>query len=170
MLYIFDIDGTVVPFNSEELLPGVAEWFENNKDSVAFISNQGGVSLYNFLKSQERDTEQYPCEEAVRGRLNRIIAGLPKGPYPLRICFAYQARSTGNWLSFPDDRTKYHPEWSKHNRKPAPGMVYETMLSMGVTDKSEVMVVGDAIEDQEAAFYAGVRFMWADEFFGRETE
>lgn len=51
--------------------------------------------------------------------------------------------------------------------KPSPAMLLEVMHEVGASPK-ETLYVGDWKTDEEAAHAAGVRFVYADEFFNRE--
>jgi D-glycero-D-manno-heptose 1,7-bisphosphate phosphatase len=51
-------------------------------------------------------------------------------------------------------------------RKPSPYLLHSIMAYLHVTDRREVLYVGDRPEDEEAAERAGVDFLWAWEFFG----
>jgi D-glycero-D-manno-heptose 1,7-bisphosphate phosphatase len=53
-------------------------------------------------------------------------------------------------------------------RKPRPLMLRRLMHRFRAT-KGETLFVGDMERDEEAARRAGVRFLWAHEFFGWET-
>jgi D-glycero-D-manno-heptose 1,7-bisphosphate phosphatase len=51
-------------------------------------------------------------------------------------------------------------------RKPAPGMLLDIMREVGASPAA-TLFVGDTPTDAEAARRAGVRFAWANEFFGK---
>lgn len=51
-----------------------------------------------------------------------------------------------------------------HRRKPNPGMIEDALAAHGCAAR-EAVYVGDLATDREAAVVAGVRFRWADDFF-----
>ncbi len=53
-------------------------------------------------------------------------------------------------------------------KKPQPEMLLDIMQKFGVPP-AQTLFVGDMEWDREAARRAGVRFMWAKEFFGWES-
>lgn len=63
---------------------------------------------------------------------------------------------------------RYCPHSSRHDececRKPKPGMIFSLVKEFGFP-LSEVVFVGDAESDQQAATAAGIGFIWATKFF-----
>jgi HAD superfamily hydrolase (TIGR01662 family) len=167
-LIAFDVDGTLVPFESTTLLPGVAEWFAKHGPdyTIALVSNAGGVSLRLWMESGGfGDPESLPTEAMTRERLATIQAALivPSRAY---LCFAYQSKKSGKWSPTPEGRDILDPEWDPAYRKPAPGMLLAAMADAGC-EREETLFVGDWAEDEAAAVRAGCAFAWANEFFGR---
>lgn len=163
---IFDVDGTLAEWQTGELLPGVKAWFEQHAAAhkIALVSNQGGVGLRYWMEEGEfGEPDKYPTEEDARADLEAVNEALPGGPYPLFVCFAYQAKKSGNWGPVPDEDD---PEWDHARRKPAPGMVYDAIRVCGST-RQKTLLVGDRDEDRAAALNAGVDFQHAAEFFNR---
>lgn len=166
-LYIFDLDKTLVDFDSDVLLPGVKEWFENRPVDceLAIASNQGGAGLRHWMESGGfGDPEALPTEQDVWARLSKItgLLGRKIGVY---VCFAYHSKKSGQWGPTPID-CDHMPQWDQHGRKPDTGMLVRAMFDANV-EPSETLMVGDSAEDHEAAERAGCDFMWAHEFFGR---
>lgn len=64
---------------------------------------------------------------------------------------------------------RYCPHSSRYNecdcRKPKPGMILSLIKEFGLP-LSQVVFVGDADTDKQAAEAAGIVFIWACEFFG----
>jgi len=61
-------------------------------------------------------------------------------------------------------RTSSAPGW----RKPGAGMLLVACHTLGV-DPEEAIFVGDSPADEDAAQAAGIRFVWAKEFFWRNN-
>jgi D-glycero-D-manno-heptose 1,7-bisphosphate phosphatase len=155
MLYIFDMDGTVIEsymdrrdkdYHAVKPLPGVVEKLaalQAAGHQVAIASNQGGIAF------------GYNSEEDWRRKLGRAMVqlGLPADT-PVAVCFS-------------DARSK-HPRYNKPDevarRKPSGAMLRELMAQADAT-ADQTMYIGDRPEDQAAAADAGVAFTWADDFF-----
>lgn len=166
-LYLFDLDGTLTPFDSDTLYPDAATWLEANRDeNVTIVTNQGGAGLRYWMESEGfGDPQKYPTADEFRSRLNRIFSKISVFPATL-MCFRYQSKKTGAWGPVPSGCSGTD-EWSFTWRKPEPGMLVHAM-SIARAKPEETLMVGDSSEDKEAAANAGCRFQWAWKFFGRE--
>jgi D-glycero-D-manno-heptose 1,7-bisphosphate phosphatase len=164
-LAIFDIDGTLTEIKPEVLArkprmvspnnlgeqqskPRVVEKLaelRQNGMNIALATNRGGVAWgYSTLEEAEA-----LAREAAE------ICGVPD--VKVYVC-PYHAKARG-----PKAVRKYAID---HDcRKPNPGMLLEAMEDAGVTP-DETLFVGDYETDEQAAENAGVRFYWAEEFFG----
>ena len=167
-LIIFDIDGTLADWKTNELLPGVKEWFDANAPTTNIIgaSNQGGVGLRYWMEREGfGDPMRYPRISSVDEHFEAVQRLLDHEFKVLR-AYAYQSQK-GLWSPTPvgDEKTN---EWRQDWRKPAPGMLLEAVRIFGV-EPQEALMVGDSAEDQEAANRAGCAFAWADDFFGRRS-
>jgi D-glycero-D-manno-heptose 1,7-bisphosphate phosphatase len=153
LLFIFDKDGTLVtkrgggdppiPNSVKEqiMLPGVILKCAKLREAghtLAIASNQGGVA-WGFLDIDDA--------EAMMRHAARMIGA--------------------TWWKF----CPHHPEAPSialgrecRNRKPNPGMLISIMLHLGFGAK-DTIYIGDMESDRQAAEAAGVRFVWADEFF-----
>jgi D-glycero-D-manno-heptose 1,7-bisphosphate phosphatase len=147
VLYIFDMDGTLVAKTKDmrptamTLLPGVGETCQSLVEGgniLGIASNQGGVA-FGFLTLEE-------AEKRVKW-----VAGLIGAQF-YELC-------------------PYHPDGivmpyadNAHCRKPNPGML-ETLQSRTGVPWSEIVMVGDEYTDFQAAMNAGVKFVWASDFF-----
>lgn len=162
-LYIFDVDGTIAERDTTDLLPGVTEWFAGNQTAVAFATNQGGVGLRYWMEAGGfGEPEKYPTEEQVMKRLRSIADRVSVSPLNIYACFAYQSKSSGKWAPSENDGLFWEHAW----RKPEPWMLIHAMEMAGA--ESAVMI-GDSDEDEAAARAAGIDFIHANEFFGREN-
>src|SRR2546429_2364922 len=150
-LFVFDADGTLrrstvpnmpAPDKDDEweLLPNVKEKLQNilsRKTStiLAIASNQGGIELGYLSRKQARK---------LLNDLYREITGkrAPKGM--IQLCPN---------LERPSDC-----------RKPKPGMLLKIIEQAGVS-REHTLYVGDSQDDKVTAKNAGVRFMWAKNFF-----
>ena len=154
-LYIFDADGTLrrttVPGQDcpnlpgeWELLPGVRERLAEidwRPDGARFgiATNQGGIGL------------GYMTYEMAYRLLSDMVTaafGQPPPAGTIEMCPHVPHKGCGC-------------------RKPQPEMLLRLMRRFRA-GKDETLFVGDMERDQEAARRAGVRFLWAHEFFGWE--
>ena len=157
-LYIFDKDDTLVggangrPANKpseQQPLPGVVAKIARliaAGHEVSIASNQGGVS-WGFMNAMQ--AVEIVTDAAVK-------CGIPTENCTL--C-CYEPR--GKFAHLYASETK--------RRKPEPGMLNELMSDLGFARENTIMV-GDRESDKRAADLAGVRFVWAADFFGRENE
>jgi D-glycero-D-manno-heptose 1,7-bisphosphate phosphatase len=151
-LYIFDADGTLrrstvpgqpIPNRDDEweLLPNVKEKVrqilsEELDAKIALASNQGGVELGYVSRRQA-------CKMLNDLYKELVGSSAPKGL--VQLCPDFEGQSAC--------------------RKPNPGMLVAIMKHAGVPQES-VIFIGDSEDDCLAAKNAGVRFMWAKDFFG----
>lgn len=150
-LYIFDADGTLrrstvagQPCPNDdgqwELMPNVRERLAAIDWSAArfgIATNQGGVGLGYLSYATARRLLVQMVVEAFG--VERAPAGA------IEIC-------------------PHAPHLKCACRKPHPTMLLRLMRRFRVNE-DQTLYVGDMDRDAEAARHAGVRFMWADEFF-----
>lgn len=158
MLYIFDIDGTLIDRESGEFLPGVERFFTNLPDysRFALATNQGGPACHDAGWPW---SEQYPSLADVEARYGALAARLGA---KLFMSLIYQT-SRGSILApvgLSDQDPRLNPDW----RKPKPGMLLAAMAHFGAKPQA-TLFVGDSEEDRQAAEAAGVSFISAEEFF-----
>lgn len=169
LLIIFDADGTlrrckdkrqVCPNKNDEweVIPGVKEVIDRYREDrqrrinnlnmhiestqFAIASNQGGIGL------------GYVTIDDAWGMLENLY----KEVFP----------STADMLITLCPHTERD---SCFCRKPNPGMIYNIVNYVNNKDnlrRYNVLFVGDMESDRQAAEKAGIRFMWAKDFFGRE--
>ncbi|MEK6223137.1 MAG: HAD-IIIA family hydrolase [Chloroflexota bacterium] len=163
-LAIFDIDGTLTEIEAElraknpkhttpnkrgEQVPiaGVPEklaQLQADGIMIALATNRGGVAWgYNTL-AEAHDLALEAAE----------LCGIPD--VPIYVC-PYHAKARGK---------RVNREYAREDecRKPNPGMLNMAM-GMAKVIPAETIFVGDRDSDEEAAANAGVRFVWAEEFF-----
>jgi HAD superfamily hydrolase (TIGR01662 family) len=151
-LFIFDADGTLrrttvpgqpTPHRGDqwELLPNVREKLQQIRSRredviLAIASNQGGVELGYLPKKQARK---------LLNDLYRELTGKRAAKGMIQLC----------------------PDFNRPSdcRKPKPGMLQKIMEQARVS-RSQTLFVGDSEDDRMTAENAGVRFMWAKNFFG----
>jgi histidinol phosphatase-like enzyme len=166
-LLLCDLDGTLVDAWRTTPLPDVCERLYLLQDQgvpVVVVTNQGGVG-YRYAHEQRgewAEAARYPTFEAVQARLAAIAECLP-------FCRSYISLYHGHpeW-PMPADRRRiefHHPvpafwSWRPDWHKPQPGMLLQALEDLNVAP-SEALMVGDRIEDREAARAAGVPFRWA---------
>ena len=167
-LYLFDLDGTLAPMDSNALYPDAALWLETNKDkSWMLVTNQGGIGLRHWMETGGfGDPSKYPTFDSFRARIEALIP--EPGIYERKIimCARYQSKKSGEWSPLPPHEG-HLSMWRQEWRKPAPGMLLYAMSRKEVRPEHTLMI-GDSEEDQQAAAAAGCDFMWAHEFFRRE--
>jgi D-glycero-D-manno-heptose 1,7-bisphosphate phosphatase len=155
-LYVFDADGTLRRTTVEglpcpngpgdwELMPGVRErlaQIEWGPGGARFgvATNQGGVGL------------GYMTYDAARGLVEEMV----------RQAFGVSVVPAGAIEICP-----HAPHLGCPCRKPKPLMLRRLMRRFRAS-KDETLYVGDMESDRETARGAGVRFLLAHEFFGRE--
>lgn len=155
MLYIFDKDGTLVTkkgggnppipnsVEEQEALPGVVEKCRELREAghtLAIASNQGGVA-FGFIDSQQAADIMRHAADLVGAEGWAMCPHHPKGREPLgHECY---------------------------RRKPAPGMLFDLMQRLRF-EPANTIYIGDMESDRQAAEAAGVRFVWASDFFGWE--
>jgi len=164
-LVIFDIDGTLTEikpeilarkprmvspdnFGEQQPKPGVVDRLaelQSEGVGIALATNRGGVA-WGFTTLEKAEALAREAAE---------LCGVPNAR--VYIC-PYHAKARG---------PRAVREYAADNdcRKPNPGMLLEAMEDAGVSP-AETLFVGDFETDQQAAENAGVRFSWAEEFFG----
>lgn len=170
-LVIFDLDGTLADRDTGLILPGVYEWFAENRNKyeISIATNQGGVGLRYWMESDGfGDPEKFPTESDIEERIVGVLGKLKPGKHSIYICYAYQSKKTGKWSPYPLGMENML-EWDRTCRKPEPGMLLYAMDHHQVLPDQTVFI-GDSDEDSEAAHRAGVEFVHADVFFGRVTK
>ncbi len=169
-LTIFDLDGSLAETWDTSLLPGVAERVAELDGDIAVVTNQAGVG-WNAVEG-----DPYPRPAEVGRRLADVAEALP-------------ALRNALWLvSIGDERVSLPPErWRALAagvtqaasplrvrtssdldwRKPRPGMLLEACRAFDVAP-ADALFVGDRDEDAGAAAAAGMAFVYARRFFGRD--
>ena len=166
-LLLCDLDGTLVDAWRTTPLPDVRERLRVLQDQgvpVVVVTNQGGVG-YRYAYEQRGEwaqAVQYPTFEDVQARLAAIAESLP---FTRSYISLYHGRP--DW-PLPDMRNiiefhrpvpafwSWRPDW----HKPRPGMLLQALADLN-TAPSDALMVGDRLEDWEAARAAGVPFRWA---------
>lgn len=155
MLYLFDLDGTLISsymdnpdrnYHDWQLLPGRAARILQLRaagHTVGVVSNQGGVA---FGLVSEADWQR---------KIAAICAQLGIDLAAVFVCFA-DARSRD---------ARYNDPAQVARRKPSRAMIREAMARYGAA-AADTRMIGDRDEDAQAAADAGVAFAWADDFFG----
>lgn len=151
MLYIFDKDGTVCRSKSgskfinsvddQELFPDVLPRLLRLKkgDRKVIATNQGGIAFDIMSQMEVRDIVRHSAQ--LIGASDYIFC-----PH------------------HPDGKNEF--AFDCDCRKPKPGMIL-SMMNRFSTEAKDTLYIGDFKTDREAAFSAGVDFVWAYEFFDR---
>ena len=157
-LVVFDVDGVLVRPFTDDLLPGVAEWFEEVGErpfTMALVSNQGGVGLFYERQRVGLLPGRYVGVAETEARLWRIGERLGIGREWVFMSFAYRF-ATWRWTNTPlwgvgDAR------WGRNWRMPNPGMVLAAMAVAQVRPM-ETLVVGGEVA-KAAAGRCGAGFV-----------
>lgn len=161
MLYLFDLDGTLISgymdnpdrdYHTWQVLPGRSEQLIQLAvagHDIAIVTNQGGVA-FGFIDEQTAWMKIY---EAARR------CGLPPDTIRTYACF-----------HDPRGKSPYNDPVQAARRKPSGAMIREAMFDAGLSDddaddRGHVLFVGDRPEDEAAAKDARVPFQWAHLFF-----
>lgn len=170
MLYIFDLDGTLISgymdnpdrdFDNWQVLPGrqetIARLVHLGHD-VAIATNQAGVA---FGHTMEQDVVR---------KLGRVAMALGfasvwifDGGQGYRA--GWDAPALHAFVSYGDARSRDRRYQDASRRKPSGAMIREAIAEFPAAAADDVLFVGDRPEDQAAATDAGVRFEWAERFF-----
>lgn len=158
-LIIFDADGTLIDRDSGEFLPNVLETISNLSPDTgkAIATNQGGPAC--------RDagwpwSDKYPTLIQVEEKYQAIADKIGATLY---MSLAYKLKN-GKYI-VPNGLHLEDLRGSPNYRKPNPGMINYASQDFRM-EKSEILMVGDSEDDENAALAAGVDFQWASEFFG----
>lgn len=171
MLYLYDVDGTLIrsymerpdrDFHAVEILTGRQEMIAKQLHlghDVALVSNQGGVA-FGFVSAQD-----------VVKKFGRVAMALGfasiwmhDGGTPIRAGWEFPALDC--FVCYNDPRAKDRRYQDASRRKPSDAMLLEAIREYPVAAEDGVLMIGDRPEDDGAARAAGVRFAWADQFFG----
>jgi len=155
MLYLFDLDRTLITcymdslnrnYHEWSLLPGRVATLARLYlcgHALGIVTNQAGVA---FGHVTERDWERKIAEVCVPLRIDRAA---------VYVCFA-DVRS-------PDPR--YNSHVAAMRRKPSRAMIQEAVCDYPEQAALGVLYVGDRDVDQQTAHNAGVPFQWTHIFF-----
>lgn len=164
MLYLFDMDGTLITNYMEnpgreygvwEVLPrrkAKLDELRMRGDAICIVTNQRGVA-FGYVAEADADAK---IDDVAR-RLG-FYSPRSSGDPPPRTVFAcyYHEQGQGEWAD---------PVLAAQ-AKPSPAMLIEAMRAHPEQAARGVLMVGDRDEDYEAARAAGVPFQWAHIFFG----
>lgn len=171
MLYIFDLDNTLVVTYETPPLPGVPERLQALVDAghkLAVATNQAGLAW--GVKTHK---PKYPDPISLGQRFQEIATRLPtlaRVPWFVAVGDTRLLLDEETYAVLARDLTKAagpltlyasgDPVW----RKPAPGMLLAACAWYGLTP-ADAVFVGDVDTDAEAAAAAGTDFVLAAEFF-----
>lgn len=154
MLYIFDLDGTLIhgymdgiDYAHVQPLPRRIEKLAELRavgHTVAIATNQGGIGF------------GYNSEGDFKAKLLEVLRVLKLSrDTPIKVCFHHPSASI----------ERYRDPEGCARRKPNGLMLKELMQELGHTPAT-TMYIGDRPEDDQAAEHADVAFMWERDFFG----
>jgi histidinol phosphatase-like enzyme len=176
---IFDVDGTVAKKWEDEILPGRRQKLAQLKAQgkrIFLATNQGGPA-YRMLYTREGSAmaDNYPRLIDVISRLYLItqaigaescFVALHPGPGDIAetLCPTLTMDPVAVHMFY--DKT-INACWQLEWRKPRPGMIWEIVRETNARHGS-ILLVGDSMEDMDAAHASGILYSDADEFFHGE--
>jgi histidinol phosphatase-like enzyme len=183
MLYLFDIDGTLVrsfmrdggaiaDYDRVEVLPGrreaIARLYREKSTCIALVTNQGGVALGYQTKQQAAQKITQVLVMAgisagpIRVRPGAVIdeTGFEMAPYLAPFMPSAYVSFGLPHATLPEYRVLDGDEW----RKPGPGMLISAMRDWDHVRKDTVFV-GDRDSDRQAATAADIAYVDAATFF-----
>jgi D-glycero-D-manno-heptose 1,7-bisphosphate phosphatase len=158
MLYLFDLDGTLISsymdtpdklYADWDVLPGRIERLCSlleRGNTIGIVTNQAGVAF-------DHVTEFDAWEKLYRAVIDLKLS---LEQTPIYVCFAHKK---GLYL-------RYRLPSQVARRKPSGAMIHEAMMDYPEAAATGTLMIGDREEDQQAAQCAGVPFQWAHIFFG----
>ncbi|MDF1512506.1 MAG: HAD-IIIA family hydrolase [Anaerolineae bacterium] len=171
MLYVFDVDGTLVEKFGTAPPHFVADklaFLQSQDNRAAVATNQAGLAWRLMTQNAK-----FPDVTSLAQRFELIARQLPYlasipwfiSVYDSRVRLRsdqYAALAQNLIASFTtlDVYVSADPQW----RKPQPGMLLAAAAFYSVTPNN-VVYVGDFDTDAEAASQAGTNFSWAEDFF-----
>jgi histidinol phosphatase-like enzyme len=171
MLYIFDLDGTLVEKYGVRILPGVENCLQklaHQGNALAIATNQAGLS-WRLLTNSPR----FPSILSMAHRIFEItekLIPLKFAPWFISVFDKRVKLGTTKYESLAMDLVnacpthrlfvKPDPKW----RKPQAGMLLSAVDYYRI-DPDQALFVGDYKTDAEAAIAAGIKFSWAVDFF-----
>lgn len=155
MLYLFDLDGTLISsymdnpdhsYSNWRVLPRRADRLAELRKAdnhVGVITNQAGVGL-GYIK-----------EDDWYKKSAQVCVALGLQPEEIFVAFGHK-----------DAKPPYNTPGEVARRKPAPMMLIEAMEHFGEAAE-DTFFVGDHATDEAAAHAAGVMYWRAENFFAR---
>ena len=173
MLYIFDLDSTLVKLYDVEPLPGVhagLDLLRREGHALAIATNQAGPAW-----RMATGESKFPQAASLGRRFQEIAELIPRlvevpwfaSLYDERLSLDQHSYDTlvGDFKSA-GGRLELHVSADPTWRKPRPGMLLAACRRYGLP-VAQAVFVGDADTDAEAARAAGTAFLFEDEFFDR---
>ncbi len=172
MLYIFDLDSTLVEAYGIAVLPGVAvklHQLVNEGHALSVATNQAGPA-WRF----ETADSKYPLPSSLGERFQLIAEALPvlaRAQWYIAVADARLSLSSGAYeqiiraFSEAAGTLAVHLSADLTWRKPAPGMLLAACADYQ-SPVAHTVFVGDADSDAAAAKAAGIGFVLAARFFG----
>lgn len=172
MLYLFDLDGTLITsymdnpnkdYHVWEMLPGriaAIERLRHLGNAIGLVTNQAGVA-FGHIVEQDFVTKVGRVVMACGYGAAHIHDGRADGP----LAIGMHGPRMQVFVCYCDARAR-DPRYrvNAHRRKPSGAMIREALAEAGAS-ADEAIYIGDMESDLQAAKDAGVRFQWAHIFF-----
>jgi len=158
---IFDLDGTLVQTMSGDKFRKTAKdwkWLPNRLERcqqlrndgviLGIATNQAGVA-FEWSRFTEREMQR---------EIDIVAYSIGASPFAVKVCY-----------TTPNEKALLH-YWGPFDkrRKPGPNMLLE-IIEAAEMAKTHILMVGDRVEDMQAAQSAGIDFAKADIYFGGGT-
>jgi len=177
-LFCFDVTNTLIAKDGR-ILDGVQEQFAalsamKSPPWLAFLSNQGDVGLRHWMTIERFGSldfvQSLPVAHSIAQAHQELAKQLTRLDVVCLQAYAYQNKDSLKWSPspYPANLAAMHPQWLPSWRKPSPGMLLAAMKRTKSVP-AETIMISNSSDDYEAAAAAKVTFMWADEFFDRDT-
>ena len=161
MLYLFDLDGTLISsymdnpgrtYDLWKVLPGRRERLAELREAghaLGIATNQAGVAFGHVTEAE------------VMARIAKVLRSLelPEDT-PVEACFGHPN----------SPKMHYRSKELVECRKPRGTMLRRLIDRVESAHPSRTVYVGDRPEDRQAASDASVEFVWAEEFFGSDEQ
>jgi D-glycero-D-manno-heptose 1,7-bisphosphate phosphatase len=160
MLYLFDLDGTLITSYMDRPDRDFAQWAPLPGRSTRLAELRAAGHQVGLVTNQAGVAFGHVSEADVSAKLAAVLAALDLPlSTPVRVAHAHASARIAH----------YRDPAEVARRKPSGAMIRELMLLYPEQAAQGVVYVGDRPEDKAAAADARVRFVWAHDFFADDA-
>lgn len=170
MLYIFDIDGTLIkPYFTKEVAKkrvvdtptddydyNRVEVMPNRIAQIKLLAMKDAHACFALATNQGGVAFGFVTVASVEDKLARVVNALDffyGCAFSVHVCYNHP------------DATVEQYRYNDPRRKPGPGMLDEAMQAHRILNRHGAVYVGDLDTDKQAAMAAGIAYMYAEDFF-----